>query len=377
MIPNSKRVLGPVLMAAKANRQTGTWDASVNTLVREELRSRSIEEGTWEPHLHPRSRLGQFRDATNLVEPKPSRAHAPNTPKVHEPKVPQITYDKEIADNVHDAKSAETYLTGLGLVAKLSDENLGPTENNPAFFKDISQAVKDAITNHPVLLEPKTKGSLKAVRMASRDKALLKKYDAEEWDETTGSASGLWGTTGSDPDARAAQGPPTDDRPALDPDPTMPTAIELWNVWPADRGEYNTPGYDFNSREATPGLQGYLSWADSIPYGTMMHELGHATARAAGLDGATLPQGRMDQQMRWYNPYPTPGYLTLMDKFDLNPAEIARFSKYAAADPSEAWAEIFTTMNTPGALEHLPADLRTKLIALREETNKTYGTAVL
>jgi hypothetical protein len=116
--------------------------------------------------------------------------------------------------------------------------------------------------------------------------------------------------------------------------------------------------------------KGMLAPADASAYGRMTHELGHAHMQALGIDSP-------NEQAAVFN-----AFVESLNAVDLSPEEMSGLSYYAAGEmmrgnAHEMYAEIFTTLYSPGSLESLPEHLRTKVLKVRDEMNARYGRRLL
>ena len=91
-------------------------------------------------------------------------------------------------------------------------------------------------------------------------------------------------------------------------------------------------------------------------YGTMTHEIGHAFFDSRGIDS-----------------FNTAAWLTNMN--GIGPDEAAQISIYAASDPREALAEMYSLKYTPGY--SLPADIASKFDAIETAVRPADGSAKL
>lgn len=84
--------------------------------------------------------------------------------------------------------------------------------------------------------------------------------------------------------------------------------------------------------------------------GVTWHELGHAIARAAGIESGTGSE--WDQQQAYQN---------FLDKYGIGFDDARAVSEYATSSPAEAMGEFVAMEHTPGFREQLPADTGDKI----------------
>ena len=106
---------------------------------------------------------------------------------------------------------------------------------------------------------------------------------------------------------------------------------------------------DLRRDDVRAGAAEILAPADATPEGLMTHELGHVLANSAGMGTRTATKG------------------------DIGPEDAAKVSRYAASDPSEAFAEMYAQQMTTGHQIKDP-ELRAKFLALVKTMEETIRT---
>jgi hypothetical protein len=159
-----------------------------------------------------------------------------------------------------------------------------------------------------------------------------------------------------------------------------PHANEIVGFSRADRNKhdpiYVTINPNADALDAAMGDAGDLmpSSRTSI-YGRMMHELGHAVSQSSGFLlgeadsewGGPL-KGRVPFQ--WGMPE-----IEMLNHTDLTLDDVAAMSKYGASNVAEAWAEIFSMLNTPGAMEHVTdPTIKQHMLDARDTINRLWQT---
>lgn len=212
------------------------------------------------------------------------------------------------------------------------------------FFRQIAQAVTDGQKRNPVL----KKGPYPLGRIAFFSNT----EGGKDRDHGIGkSQTGVWATTGIDIG--------------------LPNNVNMYSLPPDGSGPADPWTYaghltaivisDINQGgvqdRSAPIANGDTAISDQTPYGRMTHEIGHAVYQAAGTDS---------WDSRHYEQDDAPWDMNLLTKADVGPQAVDSFSHYAATNPGEAWAEIYSILHVPGALKTVPTATRTKLRALKK-----------
>lgn len=281
------------------------------------------------PDLSPR--FPPREDGDMITGPVDSLGHRDS------PVLPGVVYNEEVAA-ITGAADAERVLGEYGLEAHLTST---VRALHPEFYKQITQATLDALRNFPALGSgTEDRSPLRGVMLAS---AVHEDVTQKAGIGTTG--FGIWGATGADPRTTSMAVVDENERP-------QPRSAGLFIML----NDYNTgndgqgpfEGKDYEVAGADIAL------ADQSAYGRMTHELGHAVASASGFSFSQGPEHYADPEVDAFT------------DADLGPEDVQALSKYGASSAPEAWAEIFTTLNTPGALDHVRPGLRKKLLNLKE-----------
>lgn len=244
-----------------------------------------------------------------------------------------LTYSPGVAAITSPA-DAEGYLATRGVEAHLTPPATPQGDNlalDVDFFRQIAQAVTDAQDRYPQLRDGKH--PLKRVVFWSDSK--LRERGA--W-SLTSMQDLVWGTSGlsiDDPDRNPDMSsiPFPDGSPADTPDPADwagdPVVIVISDI------------HQFGLQARRPEPNQINSYADYTPYGRMMHELGHAVQAAAGVEDDAIMSGGGpgENEFDWLN------------EAELGPGLMQDISPYGASSPGEGWAEVFSTLNVPGALD--------------------------
>jgi hypothetical protein len=271
---------------------------------------------------HPRSRTGQWKQKNQGHPAKPRRRKkrtaprgrdggaitltpsTPATPKLPEVHLPSLAPEVAAIDG---PEAMDAYLASLGIEGHMSPtEGISWGPYSAEWYQEIAQAVHDAVAEFPVLREGPVPLGLISLRSKADDISL----------SDVSRAKGIYAVTTFAP-ARGQVGIVFNDLTA-----------------------------QLNQRHSGQGV----SPAGVLDYGLVMHELGHAVADASGLSWA---MGKED-----VSAYGT-RLASALDAVGLTPDVVGQLSEYGATSPVEAWAEIFSTLHTPGAMERV------------EETNPT------
>lgn len=368
----------------------GEWAAEVSAARNQTL---TVEEAgvLFDPKLHPRDREGKWADvlgrltkgaalkfdggsirrttgSTGRYQIKPtgqrkrtlsdvksaSRAAAETFPRSPESvKVPgpgqkygigPDYYSPEVA-RINGWQDAQDYLKKLGL----PDTRFKPVTNTNTdqvsvdYYRQVAQAVTDMTQKHPVLLRGHEKLSAPLTGIGWQDN-YVDGFSADR---------GAWGVTGN---------PAEDFLPA---DPGESNVVGLTNDGPVDDIE------DMHDSMAADGRAGY---AGLIPYGRVIHELGHATAAASGwvFDATTQTYGEnWDGKPRHYD---IDANGDLLQQSDLTPDVLHGFTPYGAQNPNEAIAEVYAALNTwPADKNDVTPEVYEKLKRFRADVNATSG----
>lgn len=319
---------------SKANLEANGWVAPPPGTMRAhppEATGKTVQESYVEAE-HPRDRLGRFRDiyapqrfelGDVLIGPDVS----PSNWRAFRP----AEYDADV-QKVTDAKGANAILRKIGLTESDVSVDAAHTQPDEDWYRQVTQAAKDMVAKFPAL----TKGPnpLRGVRVVHRDDLVR-----DDMRDT------VWAYTGPDPR-------------------TTPTTSLV-----TEDGDYQAKGDLFIGISEKSDV---LTFQDDVSdfaapagggiYGRLVHEFGHAVGESAGLasrEGVRrygVPEGK------------------LLERFGLTPRFVMKISEYAASNAGEAWAEMFTTLNTPNALGALEPWQREKVEAFRKGVNEWWST---
>jgi hypothetical protein len=230
------------------------------------------------------------------------------------------------------AEDANRYLRKLGLEdADLRPGDRALSDPSPSFYRGVVQAVADVAEKFPALLNGRyTK--LGGVRLTSQ-------FPEDKLDSGIEQA---WAVTGPLPSDRWRWDMVDYDLEADGEPPLPPEAMQYVVINDTVQTQY---GFDNDDVDMARGASG-LAVADRTVYGRTVHELGHALAWASGQD----PENSDDEA--WG------GTEQALNEARVPMSGMAKISGYGTSNVVEAWAEIFTTLHTPGAydwvVEHAP-----------------------
>jgi hypothetical protein len=259
-------------------------------------------------------------------------------------------FDDDIV-RIQNGKDATAYLKEqLGLPGSRLISPPSAEDPTPDWYREVVQATKDALAKFPALKEGPH--PLEGVRIGTKGFTGELRQSA-------------WAITGGDPHTSA-------DMHAIDVDqPGAKTYVEI-----NPDGEPYVEEFDVSSFAAPAG---------SSIYGRMMHELGHAVSQAAGFsfDKTMMPDiirndpdlrddpGALDR-VRDYEFHLSDPEMAMMVSAGLDPAAMAQISNYSQANPNEAWAELFTTLNTPHGMDMLDPESVQYLEDVRDRINAVW-----
>jgi hypothetical protein len=266
-----------------------------------------------------------------------------------------VAYSPEV-QKIASPADAEAYLKGRGVDARLTPPDTDQGRQLAAdtdWFRQIAQAVTDAQDRYPVLTSgPHPLGTVALWSdTPQRDRADVSVAARQD---------SVWASTGyalADPDLNPRMHAITADQ---DDAPDRTFTRDDFAGLKTDIVISDVNQDMLQSRERVDGI----SDASLTPYGRMMHELGHASYSASGLQDEDLASTGT-------NPYRTVDGL-VEDAF--TPQLAMAVSDYAAYSVTEGWAEFFATLNVPGAFEAVAGrspGAAVGLQLLRERANAT------
>lgn len=237
-----------------------------------------------------------------------------------------VTYAPEV-QAIKSPQDAEKYLATRGVDADFRLPDTAQGHNIAAdvdFFRQIAQAVTDAQDRYPVLKDGPV--PFRNIRLWSNIETQSPSMAND------GSLTGVWAVTAVD-----TTEPNRNPQWAPIPYNAQNEAGHTTDVVLIDANQHG-----FQSREDAGSRDGSTAWAGLTPYGRMMHEMGHAVLSASGLTYRFRMARKRDEEGWLIEAFGRAGW---------SPSIGAHLSNYGASSPDEMWAEVFSTVNVPGALE--------------------------
>jgi hypothetical protein len=304
--------------------QGSTGDYDHDAKVRARVRDRRRADAERERADAEAKRFDQWKETSDAV------------PDLWQP--PEgVTYSPEV-QAINTPEDAESYLATRGIEAQLTPEDTEQGRNirkDADFFREIAQAVTDAQDRYPVLKDGPV--PLKHIALWNHIKGSIPVHGDDK--------DGVWGVTSTNFD-----------------DGTNPK----WMPFAPDGNPKNTwiglndrNQFGFQVRHDTSALMGMMGWAGQSPYGRMMHELGHATYSAAGLSQADHDSAD-EAEAKGEDDFDAVDIDVFMDA-NFTPRDMASISEYGLSSSAEAFAEMYATLNVPGALDTIPVSVRRRL----------------
>jgi hypothetical protein len=338
-LPISEEQLARALEQARENVARGSFPKVKKSQLRESFAER----------LHPRDRLGRFIDKPNFDR---YETIGDMLAKTDWHQYMPTKFDPDV-EAINSPEDATRFLQGLGFQKSSMTPPEGYDTPSAHWYREVAQAVKDASTKFPALKN----GEHPLAGVVIFDPDLI---DPDEFDDDA--RGGVWAFTGSDP----AEGHVTVDR-----------------VRDGTSGLFVGINPDGEPYKREMDVSSFAAPAGGSIYGRMMHEMGHAVSQANGFsfDEKIMPQvfnGVPEFRegyaniLRDYEFSLTDPEIAMFTLADIRPSELAAVSNYSQKNPAEAFAELFTTMNTPHGADFLDPSLRDHLFKARDAINAAW-----
>lgn len=296
--------------------------------------------GPFRANLHPRDRRGRWSETDGVAHLRKVKSSLSVIKTEQQGNVgpgaqfPGVgigpkTYDSDIAA-ITDWQDATRLLKAAGI----KDVRLEPPQGSTVaaldssrrtdLLRQIAQVTRDQTKAHPELLTGTGDYSAALTGVGWTQ--------SFGFDVSTDMKDDVWAVTG-DPTGDHIDAASNLPLPA---EPGAPMAILI-----------NSENKDVDSNNWSDATDGNLAVSDINSYGRLTHEFGHALWWASGNAFSHHPvdwDGERDfiGGNRLYE---------AMNHAGLTPNEVTRYSRYAAANLDEAFAETYSLIHTPGALE--------------------------